>query len=152
MKIGDLAPDFELESNTDEKVKLSSYLGKKKIILFFYVKDNTPGCTAEANGIKSQYPKISSKYEVIGINQGSRESHANFCQKYNLPFKMLSDPNKKVAALYHARGILGAYTKRITYLIGLDGRIEDIEGMSASNHVSFVQSLADSAQLIKKRQ
>lgn len=143
MKIGDLAPDFELESNTDEKVKLSSYLGKKKIILFFYVKDNTPGCTAEANGIKSQYLKISSKYEVIGINQDSRESHANFCRKYDLPFKMLSDPNKKVAALYHARGILGVYTKRITYLIGLDGRIEDIiEGMGASNHVSFVQSLA----------
>ncbi|MDE1844656.1 MAG: peroxiredoxin [Thaumarchaeota archaeon] len=145
MKIGDLAPDFELESNTDEKVKLSSHLGKKKIILFFYVKDNTPGCTAEATGIKSQYPKISSKYEVIGINQDSIESHANFCQKYNLPFKMLSDPNKKVAALYHARGILGTYTKRMTYLIGLDGRIEDIiEGMGASNHVSFVQGLSDS--------
>ncbi|SMH70259.1 peroxiredoxin [Candidatus Nitrosotalea okcheonensis] len=145
MKIGDFAPDFELESNTGEKVRLSSYFGKKKIILFFYVKDNTPGCTAEANGIKSYYPKISEKYEVIGINQDSIESHVNFCQKYDLPFKILSDTSKKVAAQYQARGILGTYTKRITYLIGLDGRIEDmIEVMSVSNHIEFVQSLADS--------
>ncbi len=145
MKIGDSAPDFELESHTGEKIKLSSYFGKKKIILFFYVKDDTPGCTAEANGIKNQYPKISGKYEVIGINQGSLKSHANFCQKYNLPFKILSDPNKKVSELYQARGIFGAYTKRMTYLIGLDGRIENIiEGMSTSNHLEFVQSLADS--------
>lgn len=145
MKIGDNAPDFELESNTGDKVKLSTYFGKKKIILFFYVKDNTPGCNSEVNGIKDYYSKISGKYEVIGINQDSVESHANFCQKYSLPFKILSDTNKKVATLYQAKGILGAYTKRITYLIGLDGRIENIiEGMGASNHIEFVQSLADS--------
>lgn len=143
MKIGDIAPDFELESNTGEKVKLSSYFGKKKIILFFYVKDNTPGCTAEANGIKDYHPKISDKYEVIGINQGTIKSHTNFCQKYDLPFKILSDTSKNVAALYQARGILGTYTKRITYLIGLDGRIEKIvKGMGVSNHIEFVQSLA----------
>ncbi len=145
MKIGNIAPDFELESNTGEKVKLSSYFGKKKIILFFYVKDNTPGCTAEANGIKNYHPKISDKYEIMGINQDSIESHANFCQKYDLPFKILSDANKRVAALYQARGILGTYTKRMTYLIGLDGRIGNIiEGMGASSHIQFVQSLADS--------
>lgn len=145
MKIGDNAPDFELESNTGDKVKLSTYFGKKKIILFFYVKDNTPGCNSEVNGIKDYYSKISGKYEVIGINQDSVESHANFCQKYSLPFKILSDTNKKVATLYQAKGILGAYTKRITYLIGLDGRIENIiEGMGASNHIEFVQRLADS--------
>ncbi|MGI0072432.1 MAG: redoxin domain-containing protein [Nitrosotalea sp.] len=80
MKIGDLAPDFELTSNTGERIRRSSYVGKKKVILFFYVKDNTPGCTAEVKGFKD-----------------------------------------------HA---LGMYTKRITYLIGLDGRIEEIvEGM-----------------------
>ncbi|MGI0062911.1 MAG: peroxiredoxin [Nitrosotalea sp.] len=145
MKIGDNAPDFELESNTGDKVKLSTYFGKKKIILFFYVKDNTPGCNSEVNGIKDHHSKISDKYEVIGINQDSVESHANFCQKYSLPFKILSDTNKKIAALYQAKGILGTYTKRITYLIGLDGRIENIiEGMGASNHIEFVQSLADS--------
>ena len=144
MKIGDSAPDFELESNTGDKVKLSTYLGKKKIVLFFYVKDNTPGCNSEVNGIKDYHSKILDKYEVIGINHDSVESHANFCQRYSLPFKILSDTNKKVAALYQAKGILGAYTKRITYLIGLDGRIENIiEGMGASNHIEFVQSLAD---------
>ncbi len=146
MKIGEPAPDFELESQTGEKVKLSSYFGKKKIILFFYVKDNTPGCTSEATGIKNLHPKISNKYEVIGINHDSRESHIRFCQKYELPFKILSDPNKKIASLYGAKGVLGMYTRRITYLIDLDGKIEKIvEAIGASPHVEFVESLVSRA-------
>jgi peroxiredoxin Q/BCP len=145
MKIGDHAPDFELESNTGEKIKLSNYIGKKKVVLFFYVKDNTPGCTAEVIGIKSHHQKISDRYEVFGINQDSKESHANFCQKHDLPFRILVDKGKKIAALYHARGLLGAYTKRITYLIGLDGKIENmVEDIGASSHIEFVQSLTDS--------
>ncbi|HEX5458281.1 MAG TPA: peroxiredoxin [Candidatus Nitrosotalea sp.] len=144
MKIGDHAPDFELESNTGEKIKLSNHIGKKKVVLFFYVKDNTPGCTTEVIGIKNHHPRISDKYEVFGINQDSKESHTNFCQKYNLPFRILADKGKKVATLYHATGLLGAYTKRITYLIGLDGKIENIvEGMGASNHIEFIQGLTD---------
>ena len=144
MKVGDNAPDFELESNTGEKVKLSSYFGKKKIILFFYVKDNTLGCTAEVKGIRDHYSAISKEYEVFGVNQDSTESHMDFCQKYDLPFKILSDPGKKVASQYNAKGSLGMYTKRITYLIGLDGKIEKIiEGMGASNHIEFVQSISN---------
>ena len=144
MKVGDNASDFELESNTGEKVKLSSYFGKKKIILFFYVKDDTPGCTAEVKGIKDYYHTVSEKYEVFGINQDSTESHMDFCQKYDLPFKILSDPGKKVASQYNAKGSLGMYTKRITCLIGLDGKIEKIvEGMGASNHIEFVQRLSN---------
>ena len=142
MKIGDTAPDFELEANTGEKIILSSYLGKKKVVLFFYVKDNTPGCTAEVNGIKNFYQTVSGEYEILGINHDSMESHVDFCQKHGLPFKLLSDPGKKVASLYDAKGALGMYTKRITYLIGLDGKIERIvEGMGASNHIEFVKSL-----------
>lgn len=145
MKIGDLAPDFELESNTGEKIRLSGYIGKKKVILFFYVKDNTPGCTAEVKGIKNYHSEISNKYEVFGINQDSKKSHANFCQKHDLPFKILADKGKKVAALYHASGIRGMYTKRITYLIGLDGKIEKIvDGMGASNHIELIQGLCNS--------
>lgn len=145
MKIGDPAPDFELESNTGNKVRLSDYLGKKKVVLFFYVKDNTPGCTAEVIGIKNHHSKISDKYEVFGINQDSKESHVSFCQKHDLPFKMLVDKGKKVATLYNVTGILGMYTKRITYLIGLDGKIEMVvEGMGASSHIEFVQKLTAS--------
>ncbi len=143
MKIGDSAPDFELESNTGEKIRLSDYIGKKKVVLFFYVKDNTPGCTAEVIGIKNYHRKISDKYEIFGINQDSKESHVNFCQKHDLPFKILADKGKKVATAYHATGIFGAYTKRITYLIGLDGKIEIVvEGMGAYNHIEFIQKLA----------
>jgi peroxiredoxin Q/BCP len=146
MKVGEPAPDFELESQKGEKIKLSSYFGKKKIILFFYVKDNTPGCTSEATGIKNLYPKISDKYEVIGINHESRESHIVFCQKYELPFNILSDPGKKIASLYGAKGALGIYTRRVTYLIDLDGKIEKIvEGIGASPHIEFVESLTSRA-------
>lgn len=145
MNLGDKAPDFELEANTGEKVRLSSYIGKKEIVLFFYVKDNTPGCTAEVNGIKNHYQKMSDKYEVFGINHDSTESHVNFCSKYSLPFKILSDPGKKVASLYNAKGALGAYTKRITYLIGLDGKIKNIvHGMGATNHIEFIERLSES--------
>ena len=142
MKIGDPSPDFELQSNTVEKIRLSSYFGKKKIILFFYVKDNTPGCTAEVIGFRDNYAKISKNYEVLGINNDSNDSHVNFSQKHNLPFKLLSDPGKKIASLYDAKGTLGMYTKRITYLIGLDGKIEKIiESMGAGPHLEFVSNL-----------
>jgi thioredoxin-dependent peroxiredoxin len=113
MKVDDSVPDFELESNTGEKVKLSLYFGKKRLVLFFYVKDNAPGCTAEVKGIKDHYPELSSEYEVLGINQESKESYIDFCQKYDLPFKILSDPGKKVASPYDANRALGMYTKRI---------------------------------------
>ena len=142
MKIGDSAPDFELRSNTGENVMLSSYFGEKKIILFFYVKDNTPGCTAEVIGFRDNYAKISKNYEVLGINNDSNDSHMNFSQKHKLPFKLLSDPGKKIAALYDAKGTLGMYTKRVTYFIGLDGKIEKIiEGMGAGPHLEFVSNL-----------
>ena len=142
MKKGDPAPDFELQSNTGEKVRLSYYFGKKKIILFFYVKDNTPGCTAEVIGFRDNYTKISENYEVLGINNDSNDSHMNFSQKHKLPFKLLSDPGKKIASLYDAKGTLGMYTKRITYLIGLDGKIEKmIEGMGAGPHLEFISNL-----------
>ena len=142
MKIGDPAPDFELQSNTGENVRLSSYFGKKKVILFFYVKDNTLGCTAEVIGFRDNYGKISKNYEVLGINNDSNDSHINFSQKYKLPFKLLSDPRKKIASLYDAKGTLGMYTKRVTYLIGLDGKIEKIiEGMGSGPHLEFVSNL-----------
>jgi peroxiredoxin Q/BCP len=142
MKVGDLAPNFELKSQTGETIKLSSYLGKKKVILFFYVKDNTPGCTAEVKGFKDHYQDISGKYELIGINQDSEDSHRKFSERNQIPFKLLSDPGKKVSSLYDAKGALGMYTRRITYLIGLDGKIEEIiEGMAASKHIGFVENL-----------
>lgn len=142
MKIGDPAPDFELQANTGENVKLSNYFGKKKIILFFYVKDNTFGCTAEVIGFRDNYAKISENYEILGINNDSNNSHINFSQKHKLPFKLLSDPRKKIASLYDAKGTLGMYTKRITYLIGLDGKIEKIiDGMGAGPHLEFVSNL-----------
>ena len=142
MKIGDLAPDFELQSDTGENVRLSSYFGKKKIILFFYVKDNTLGCTMEVIGFRDNYAKISKDYEVFGINNDSNDSHMNFSQKHKLPFKLLSDPGKRIASLYDAKGTLGMYTKRVTYLIDLDGKIEKmIEGMGAGPHLEFVSNL-----------
>lgn len=143
MKIGDPAPDFELQTDTGETIRLSSYFGKKKVILFFYVKDNTLGCTAEVIGFRDNYAKISGNYEVLGINNDSNSSHKSFSQKYKLPFRLLTDPGKKIASLYDAKGTLGMYTKRVTYLIGLDGKIEKIiDGMGAGPHLEFVSNLS----------
>jgi|SRR5579864_1469853 len=142
MKIGDPAPNFELRSQTGENVRLSSYFGKKKIILFFYVKDNTLRCTAEVIGFRDNYEKISKSYEILGINNDSDDSHLRFSQKHKLPFRLLTDPGKKIASLYDAKGVLGMYTKRVTYLIGLDGKIEKIiEGVGAGPHLEFVSNL-----------
>jgi peroxiredoxin Q/BCP len=97
----------------------------------------------EITGFKNYYTKISKDYEILGINQDSQDSHMNFSQEHEIPFKLLSDPGRKIVSLYDAKGVvLGMYTKRITYLIGLYGRIEKIvEGMGAGPHIEFVSSL-----------
>ena len=142
MKVGDFAPDFELASDNGEIIKLSSFFGKKKIILFFYIKDNTMGCTAQVNGIKNNYSNLKKEYVVFGINHHSAESHANFCKKNDLPFRLLSDPGKIIATKYGAKGAFGMYTKRITFVIGLDCKISNIiDGMASKKHIQFVSDL-----------
>ncbi len=103
-EVGKKAPDFSLPDDQGRPVKLSSFRGKK-VILYFYPKDDTPGCTTQACGFRDRYEEIQEKNAVvIGISKYSGESHVKFKSKYNLPFILLSDPDHKVIEKYGAWG------------------------------------------------
>mgnify|MGYP006300384489 CR=1 FL=1 len=102
MKEGQIAPDFELSDATGKKHSLHDYRGKK-VVLYFYPKDNTPGCTKQACGFAAVYDQIQKKGAItLGVSADSSESHKKFVDKYNLPFTLLSDKNKEVIKLYDA--------------------------------------------------
>jgi len=128
---GDIAPDFETVDDTGKKFKLSDYRGQK-LVLYFYPKDFTPGCTAEACSIRDNYQLFEgSGIPIFGISGGTAELHQNFRKKYHLPFNILTDEDLSIAKIYDAYSrlsILGIGVKRITYLIDEEGRIEGVFG------------------------
>ncbi|BAZ41928.1 alkyl hydroperoxide reductase/ thiol specific antioxidant/ Mal allergen [Calothrix sp. NIES-4101] len=126
IKIGDTAPDFTLPSQDGTSVSLKNYQGKS-VVLYFYPKDDTPGCTAESCAFRDQYEVFKSAgAEVIGVSGDSPESHQKFATKYQLPFTLLSDKGDKVRNLYGAKTMMGLVPGRITYVIGSDGKIKYI--------------------------
>lgn len=134
---GQKAPDFELRDQFGKTHKLSDYLGKT-VVLYFYPKDDTPGCTAEACNIRDNFSTLTERgIVVLGISYDDRESHQEFVAKYNLPFTILSDTAKTVAEAYGAKGgILGFIgAKRITYIIDKAGIIRHlIRKVDTKNH------------------
>jgi peroxiredoxin Q/BCP len=127
LKVGDTAPDFSLSDERGLPVSLKDYLGKKVVVLYFYPKDFTSGCTAEACSFRDDYKLYQSKGAVvIGVSLDSVESHSRFSEKYNLPFAILSDRNKEVAKAYGVLGLGGFLTKRVTFIIGKNGKITHI--------------------------
>ncbi len=138
LKIGEQAPDFELPSQTGQMVRLSSFKDKKNVVLYFYPKDNTPGCTQEACGFRNDLSRFASQdTEVIGVSLDSVESHQRFAKKYGLNFTLLSDSDHAVSNEY---GVLGSllgfkYAKRTTFLIDKSGTIRNIfQNVSVGNH------------------
>lgn len=132
VKEGDKAPAFSLDDDTGKKVSLSDFAGKK-VVLYFYPKDNTPGCTKEACSFRDVYDEILEKGAVvIGISADSVKSHDKFKNKYSLPFYLLSDPDKQVMQAYGAWGEKKMYgktflgTMRSTFIIAEDGKIQKV--------------------------
>ncbi|HNY44331.1 MAG TPA: thioredoxin-dependent thiol peroxidase [Bacteroidales bacterium] len=132
LEIGDKAPDFKGLNQDGEEVKLSDFLGKN-LILYFYPKDSTPGCTAEACDLRDNYQMWQSKsYEILGVSPDSQKSHQKFIEKYNLPFDLISDTEKEILIAYNAWGEKSMYGKkymgvlRKTYVINSKGIIENI--------------------------
>ena len=132
LKEGDLAPAIEAVDQSGEMITLKEYRGKK-IVLYFYPKDNTPGCTAESCDLRDNYSQFLEKgFEVIGVSADSEKSHQNFISKYNLPFRLISDVDKKVLQDYNAWGEKKMYGKtymgvlRKTYIINEKGYVEKI--------------------------
>ena len=134
------APDFSLESHDGRIVNLHDYLGKKNILLYFYIKDNTLGCTKETCGFRDMHNQLEQyNFVVFGLSPGDIESHQKFARKYDVPFPLLSDTKKQVAKAYGALGTMGLMNKRITFLIGLDGKVKKvIEGLSAGKHLDEI--------------
>ncbi|MDI1462020.1 peroxiredoxin [Catellatospora sp. KI3] len=127
-QVGDVAPDFTLMSNTGEKVTLSDYRGKQAVVLYFYPKDNTPGCTAEACSFRDSYEVFTEAgAQVIGVSSDSVDSHEGFAQKHRLPFVLLSDAGGDVRKSYGIPpSLFGLLPGRSTYVIDRDGVIRHV--------------------------
>jgi peroxiredoxin Q/BCP len=120
LKVGDKAPDFSTLDQNAQRITMSQFLGKK-VALYFYPKDATPGCTAEACGFRDSLNDLQDKgVQVIGVSCDDVESHKKFVEKYGLPFTLLSDPSKDMIKSYGAGGMM---TRRVSYLIGKDGTV-----------------------------
>lgn len=145
LKIGDRAPQFSAADQNGVIHTLEQYSGKK-IVLYFYPKDSTPGCTAEACNLRDNYEQLQSAgYTVIGVSADSVESHKRFAEKQNLPFTLLSDTEKGMLEAYDAWGMKKLYGKeymgiiRKTFLIDQDGIITDIiEKVKTKEHTTQI--------------
>jgi len=104
LKKGDKAPDFNGKDQDGKEVKLSDFRGKK-LVLYFYPKDNTPGCTAEACDLRDNYQKFESLgYKIVGVSKDNEKSHKGFIEKFNLPFPLISDTEAAILQAYEAWG------------------------------------------------
>ena len=141
LKEGDLAPAIKARDENGVLITLEEYRGKK-VVLYFYPKDNTPGCTAEACDLRDNYSQFMEEgFEIIGVSADSEKSHTNFKSKYNLPFRLISDVDRKVLQDYGAWGEKQMYGKsymgilRKTFIINADGYVEKIiEKVNTKEH------------------
>jgi peroxiredoxin Q/BCP len=129
---GDPAPDFTAATQDGTEVSLSDFRGRP-VVLYFYPRDNTPGCTTEACGFRDHWAELEAAGAVVlGVSTDSVRRHANFARKYELPFRLVADPEHEVVRAYGVEGekrfmgrtSVGTY--RVTFLIGPDGRIRRI--------------------------
>ncbi len=140
LKVGDAAPEFTLPDETGKPVSLSDFKGKR-IVIFFYPRDNTPGCTAQACGFRDEFGVISDKNAVVlGVSGQGAKSHQGFKSKNSLPFPLLSDEDHTVSKQYGVWGekrFLGMLiTNRSHFVIGPDGKLEDVQiGVSPGDSV-----------------
>ena len=147
LKVGDTAPDFKTNDQDGNAVKLSSYKGQK-VILYFYPKDMTPGCTAQACDLRDNYKLLQKQgYAVLGISSDDEKSHRKFADKEKLPFPLLADTDKVVHDKYGTWGEKSMYgrkfmgTLRTTFVIDEKGKIEEI--------ISKVDTKAHTKQILK---
>jgi peroxiredoxin Q/BCP len=145
LSIGDPAPDFTSTDQNGQPVKLSDYRGKK-VVLYFYPKDDTPGCTAQACSLRDNYDGLlAAGYIVLGVSVDDQKSHQKFINKYNLPFLLISDTDKQVVEAYdvwkeksmYGRNFMGIV--RTTFLIDENGLITNIIGkVDTKNHAEQI--------------
>jgi len=127
VKVSDKAPDFTLPSQMGDDVTLSEFFGKKNVVLYFYPKDESPGCTKEACTFRDSYQELANLgAEVLGVSGQSVESHKSFATHYGLPFILLSDRDNKVRELYGVPSTMGIIPGRVTYIIDKKGVVRHV--------------------------
>ncbi len=154
-KIGNLAPDFKLPDQAGELIKLSQYRSEKAVVLYFYPKAMTPGCTVQAAGIRDSKQWISkNKVVVLAVSPDSPDRLARFDDKENLKFSLLSDEDHKVAEKYGAWGLKKFMGReymgilRTTFIIGMDGRLKHVMSkVKTKSHHEDIKILLDDLNL-----
>jgi peroxiredoxin Q/BCP len=147
ISVGDQAPDFSLTSAGGETVRLSDYRGKSEVVLYFYPKDDTPGCTTEACTFRDSYESFrDAGAEVIGVSSDSSDSHRGFAQKHRLPFVLLSDADGSVRKQYGVPKTLGLVPGRTTYLIDRDGIVRHV----FSSQFQPLRHVAETLEVLKR--
>jgi len=145
LKQGDKAPAINAKDQSGNTISLNEYAGKK-VVLYFYPKDDTPGCTAEACNLRDNYDSLlNAGFDVIGVSTDNEKSHQKFIGKYSLPFRLISDTDQKVSNDYGVWGLKKFMGKeymginRTTFLINENGNIEKvIEKVDTKNHIAQI--------------
>ena len=144
---GTPAPDFQLNDQNGNPVRLSQFRGKKAVVVYFYPKDDTTGCTAEACAFRDDTPRfLAAGAEVIGISDDSTDSHQKFATKYSLPFTLLADHGGRVRKLYGVTKMFGIVPGRVTFVIGKDGVIRHV----FSSQLAFRQHVDEALQALAR--
>jgi len=136
-KTGDKAPEFSAKDQTGKSWDLKDLEGKKAVLLYFYPKDNTPGCTKEACGLRDRMGDLEKdNVQVLGVSFDNAESHKKFISKFNLNFPLLVDTDGKIATEYGAQMANRQMARRVSFLIGKDGTIKHVtDNPSADVHL-----------------
>jgi peroxiredoxin Q/BCP len=148
-QVGDQAPRIQGVDQDGKNWKLDNVLGKKIVLLYFYPKDDTPGCTKEACGFRDRIADLKQdNVEVVGVSFDSPESHQKFISKYHLNFPLLADTDGKIADAYGVRMTGKEMARRVSFLIGTDGKIAHVtDTMNADTHLA---EMKDAVSKLKK--
>ncbi|MCL4135909.1 UNVERIFIED_CONTAM: hypothetical protein GTU68_021234 [Idotea baltica] len=140
LKIGDQVPEFSLKDQNNKSVDITNFIGKNPMVIYFYPKDDTPGCTKEACKFRDEFEAFTDlEVKVIGISADDVESHKNFADKYRLPFTLLADTENKVRKLFGVpKSMLGLVPGRVTYVVNNKGTIIHIfnSQFGAEKHIT----------------
>lgn len=148
LKVGDRAPDFTLKSQDGALVSLADLRSKGSVVVYFYPKDKTPGCTAEAGAFRHSYQKfVELGAEVVGVSSDSVESHKSFAADCSLPFKILSDEGGKVRKSFGVPSSMGLFPGRVTYVIDREGVVRHVfaSQLQATRHAEEAMKALGSA-------
>ena len=137
LAVGTVAPNFTTADDEGKTVSLSDFQGKV-VVMYFYPKDDTPGCTIEAKNFRDNYQKYQDKdMVVLGVSMDDQSSHKQFKEKYGLPFQLLVDTDGAITKAYDVEG--GGYSKRITYIIDAEGKVSYVdENVKTSTHAEDI--------------